>query len=73
MSITHQTVIGEDGKPEAALIPWSVFVELQELVGDEDPTSEEIEAVREVEADLRNGNTKAFVPLADVKARLGLS
>ena len=73
MSISHRTLLGEDGKPEAALIPWNVFVELQELFGDENPTAEEIEAVREAEADLLNGNTEAFSPLADVKARLGLS
>lgn len=44
MSITHQTLVGEDGKPTAALIPWSVFVELRELVDGEERTAEEREA-----------------------------
>lgn len=35
MNIAHQTVIGEDGKPQAALIPWSVFLEIQELIDDD--------------------------------------
>ncbi len=72
MTISHRTVIGEDGKPEAALIPWSVFVELQELLGDEEPTPEEIEAVREAEADRRNGNKEAFIPLAELEKELGI-
>lgn len=72
MTISHRTVIGEDGKPEAALIPWSVFVELQELLGGEEPTPEEIEAVREAEDDRRNGNKEAFMPLAELEKELGI-
>ena len=34
MNITHQTVIGEDGRPEAAIIPWNVFLEIQKLMDD---------------------------------------
>ncbi len=72
MTITHRTLIGEDGKPEAALIPWSVFVELQELLGGEEPTPEEIESVREAEDDRRNGNKEAFIPLAELEKELGI-
>lgn len=71
MSITYQTVIGEDGQPAAALIPWNVFVKLQDLIDDE-PTPEEIEAVTEAEADRRSGNPEAFVPLAELEKELGL-
>lgn len=71
MSITYQTVIGEDGQPAAALIPWDVFVQLQDLIEDE-PTPEEIDAVTEAEADRRSGNTEAFVPMAKLKKEFGL-
>jgi hypothetical protein len=72
MTITHRTLIGEDGKPEAALIPWSVFVELQELLGGEEASPEEIEAVREAENDRRNGNKEAFIPLVELEKELGI-
>ena len=36
MEIAHQTIIGEDGKPQAAIIPWSVFLEIQEQMDDDD-------------------------------------
>ena len=73
MTITHKTVIGEDGEPSAALIPWSEFLRIKKLLGaDEDVTSEEAEAMREAEEDRRNGNTEAFTDLADLKAELSL-
>ena len=71
MSISYQTVIGEDGQPAAALIPWNVFVKLRELIDDE-PTPEEIEAANEAEADRLSGNTEAFVPLNELEKELGL-
>ena len=44
MKITHQTVLGEDGQPTAAIIPWNVFLAVQKEVGEEEDnfTSEEI-------------------------------
>ena len=36
-TIAHQTVVGENGEPAAALIPWNVFVELQELINEQQP------------------------------------
>ena len=72
MTITHRTLLGEDGQPEAALIPWNVFEQIRELIESDEPTEEEIEACREAERDRREGNTEAFIPLAEVKARLGL-
>ena len=72
MSITHQTLVGEDGKPTAALIPWSVFVELRELVDGEEPTAEEREACQEAERDRREGNLEAFVNLDELEKELGI-
>jgi PHD/YefM family antitoxin component YafN of YafNO toxin-antitoxin module len=72
MSITHQTVIGEDGQPQAAIIPWSVFLEIQSLVDDGRATPEEVEAIREAEADRKAGNMDAFTDLEDLKAELSL-
>lgn len=75
MNITHQTVIGEDGRPEAAIIPWSVFLQVQSLLSDEDDgeaTPEELEAMREAEAYRKPGNMDAFIDLEDLKVQLSL-
>jgi len=72
MNIPHQTVIGENGAPEAAIIPWSVFLEIQSLVDGDEATPEELEAIREAEADRRAGNMDAFTDLEDLKAELSL-
>jgi hypothetical protein len=72
MNIIHQTVVGDDGHPKAAIIPWNVFLEIQNLVDDGEPTPEEIEAIREAEADRRAGNMDAFTDLEDLKAELSL-
>jgi hypothetical protein len=72
MNIIHQTVVGDDGQPEAAIIPWNVFLEIQNLVDDGEPTPEELEAIREAEADRRAGNMEAFTDLEELKAELSL-
>ena len=72
MNIAHQTVVGEDGQPEAVIIPWSVFLQLQGLVEDDTPTAEELEAIREAEADRKAGRMENFVSLEDLKAELSL-
>ncbi len=72
MNITHQTVIGADGRPEAAIIPWEVFLEIQSLIDDGQPTPEELEAIQEAEADRKAGNMDAFTDLEDLKAELSL-
>lgn len=36
-TIAHRTVVDENGEPEAALIPWNVFVELQNLLKEQEP------------------------------------
>jgi hypothetical protein len=75
MNITHQTIIGENGHPEAAIIPWSVFLEVQSLLGDGDDgeaTPDELEAMREAEADRKAGNMDAYIDLEDLKAELSL-
>lgn len=72
MSIAHQTVMDEQGRPAAAIIPWAIFVELQELVDAAEPTSEEREAMLEAEADRREGNEDAFVNLSELEEELSL-
>lgn len=69
MNITHQTVIGENGHREAAIIPWSIFLEIQNLVESGEATPEELEAIREAEAeaDRKAGNMDAFTDLEDLK------
>ena len=46
-TIAHQTVVGENGKPAAALIPWEVFVELQELISEQHPNETTLAAMNE--------------------------
>ena len=72
MTISHQTVLDKDGQPAAAIIPWNEFLEIRELIDDDEPTQEELEACQEAEADRVNGNKDAFVPMAEVKERLGI-
>jgi len=72
MSITHQVVVGEDGQPTAALIPWDVFMKLREILDVVEATPEELEAIREAEADRREGNKDAFTDLEELKAELSI-
>ncbi len=46
MNITHQTVIGDNGKPSAVIIPWDVFQKVREMLEGE-PTPEEAEAMKD--------------------------
>jgi PHD/YefM family antitoxin component YafN of YafNO toxin-antitoxin module len=71
MIITHQTVIGDNGKPSAVIIPWDVFQKVREMLEGE-PTPEEAEAMKEAEADRLNGNDDAFTDLDDLKSELSL-
>ncbi len=52
ISIAHRTVVDENGKPEAALIPWDVFVELQDLVNEQQPNEATQAAMNEASEDL---------------------
>ena len=36
MMIDHERIIGENGEPRAAVIPWDVFVKIQDLLEDEE-------------------------------------
>ena len=72
MTITHQTVVDSQGKPAAALIPWSEFLLIQEILEGTDVTADEAAALREAEADRRSGNREAFIDLASLKAELAL-
>ena len=71
MTITHQTVIGDNGKPSAVIIPWDVFQKVREML-EGDPTPEEAEAMKEAEADRLDGNNDAFTDLDDLKSELSL-
>ena len=71
MIITHQTVIGDNGKPSAAITPWDVFQKVRDVLEDE-PSTEEAEAMKEAETDRLNGNADAFTDLEDLKAEFSL-
>ncbi len=72
MSITHQIVIDKDGRPSAAIIPWDVFEEIQDLMDDAGSGDEESAAMEEAERDRRDGNDEAFVSLSTIKSRYGI-
>ena len=71
VNIEHQTVLGEDGKPTAALIPWPVFEELRQLIDDDTLTSEEEKQLLKAEKDLDEGNWDAFVSEEEIRAEFG--
>ena len=65
MTITHKTVLGADGQPEAALIPWDEFIALtqpEEL----DLTPLEEKELREALNDSKVNNREAFIPADQV-------
>ncbi|MEM1158079.1 MAG: hypothetical protein AAGH72_07480 [Verrucomicrobiota bacterium] len=71
MSIIHQKVVDDQGQPEAALVPWDVFVQIQHLLEDDEPLSDiEREALAQADQDRATGNTDAFVSLDDLKSEL---
>lgn len=72
MTITHQTVLGEDGRPSAAIIPWDVFQQIRDALDDGELSADEIEAMREAERDRLEGNEEAFESHSAVKSRLGI-
>lgn len=72
MTITHQTVVDEQGKPAAALIPWAEFLLIKEILEGGEVSDEEAAALREADADRRAGNRNAFTDLASLKAELSL-
>lgn len=63
--IAHQTVVGENGEPAAALIPWEVFVELQELISEQHPNETTLAAMKEATEGLPR-----FSSVADLMADL---
>ena len=65
MTITHQTVIGENGEPSAVITPWDVFQKVRSLFEDL-PTPDEAEAMQEAENDRRASNKEAFTDLDDL-------
>ncbi len=64
MTITHQTVVDENGKPTAAQIPWDEFEMIREEMEESDEaTAEEAAAIDEAHKDRAEGNDGAFVDL----------
>jgi len=61
----------QSGNPLEVVIPYSEFIDFVETYGLH-LKEEEIEACMEAERDRKEGNDDAFVPLSEVKARLGL-
>jgi len=45
--IAHRTIVDERGQPEAAIIPWNVFIELQDLLKEQLPNETTQAAMRE--------------------------
>lgn len=71
MTITYQKVVDEQGQPEAALVPWDVFVQIQHLLEDDEPlTDAEREALAQADQDRAAGNKDAFVSLDHLKSEL---
>jgi len=71
MTITYHKVVDERGQPEAALIPWDVFVQIQRLIEDDEPLSDtEREALAQANKDRTAGNKDAFVSLEQFKSEL---
>jgi len=64
----------QSGNPLEVVIPYSEFIDFVETYGLDllDLKEEEIKACMEAERDRKEGNDDAFVPLSEVKARLGL-
>lgn len=70
MTISHRTLLGEDGQPEAAVIPWDVFVKIQRLVDGEGILSAEETEILDRRADeLRNGTARGL-SLQDLKGSI---
>ena len=76
MTIEHQIVTDEDGKPTAAIIPWDLFQRLKamhaSLENDEEPISDEFrdELNRRVQG-LKDGTTKGIAhgeAMADLRS-----
>jgi hypothetical protein len=71
MVIAHQRVVDEKGQPEAALVPWEVFVKIQHLLEDDEPLSDtEQEALAQADRDRAAGNKEAFVSLDQLKSEI---
>ena len=64
-TIAHQTVVGENGEPAAALIPWEVFVKLKELISEQHPNETTRAAMNEATEGLPR-----FGSVADLMADL---
>lgn len=61
MTITHRTLLGEDGQPEAALIPWDVFIEIRELIDSDEPfNKQEKETLGRRSKELREGTVRGL-------------
>jgi len=64
-SIAAQTVVGENGNPAPALIPWEVFMELQELISEQEP-----KAITRAAMNESTQGSPRFVSVTDLMADL---
>ncbi|MCF6312114.1 MAG: hypothetical protein L3J39_06660 [Verrucomicrobiales bacterium] len=68
MTITHQTVMDENGKPSAVIIPWKQFELIREELENLEATPEEEDAIAEAQKDRADRNDEAFMDLKDFMA-----
>ncbi len=64
-SIPKKVVYDENGKPIEVIIPWEVFVEIEEALG-LDLDDDARKALKEARQDRENGKEEAYVPLEEI-------
>jgi len=73
MTITHQTLLDEEGKPTAAVIPWSQFKEIRDRLEEEDDVRLSPEWRSELDRRVREikEGTVQTIPNDEVFAQVG--
>ncbi|NPA49051.1 MAG: hypothetical protein GXO20_03660 [Thermodesulfobacteria bacterium] len=64
-SIPKKVVYDENGKPIEVIIPWEVFVEIEEALG-LDLDDDARKALKEARQDRENGKEETYVPLEEI-------
>lgn len=62
MILTKQIVVDDHGEPQAVMIPWQQFQEIEEMLG-LDLDQNALDDLRAAKADREAGNTEAYIPL----------
>jgi hypothetical protein len=65
IKLQKKIVVDERGAPKAAIIPWKQFCEIAEVLGF-DLDKQARTDLRAARHDLRQGKSKAFLPLSNV-------